>query len=85
MTYSFDWKDLVAAFVIFVVSYWFAFKSGASRLIVNYLDKAKTDKRKKVRGDITGEVNEEIDIDSYIKKVKENESLYLIVFIIGLV
>ncbi len=65
MKTSFDWKDVVAVFVILVVSYWLAFKSGASKLIVNYFDKPK--KGKKARGDITGDAK--VVKESYIKKV----------------
>ena len=56
-----DWKDLVVFLIIFAVSYWVAFVSGASKFII------QNNKKKKPRGTITGD--EDKSTSSFIKRV----------------
>lgn len=55
-----DWKDLVVFLIVFAVSYWVAFVSGASKFIV------QNNKKKKPRGTITGD---DKSTSSFIKRV----------------
>ena len=52
-----DWKDWLFFLIIFVVSYWVAFVSGASKFIVALLNNRIRRKEIKTRGTISGEDN----------------------------
>ena len=63
MDLNFNWWDLVVFGLIIVISYWIAFKSGASKLF------ERRAKVKRIRGTISGENKLKLQPKSFIKKV----------------
>lgn len=64
-----NWKDLVVILIIFAVSYWVAFVSGASKFIVQ-IKNNNPNKKKKPRGTIKGD--EDKSAGSFIKRVQKS-------------
>lgn len=69
MNFKLDYKDWIAIILIFLVSYWIAFRTKTAKRIANLLDKRK--KPKKKRGEITGAAHvTSKTFGSFIKKVE---------------
>jgi hypothetical protein len=69
-----EWTDWLFILVIFVVSYWIAFISGVSKLIVDTFDGKR---KKKPRGTITGDNITDKSRCSYIQRVRASYSFCL--------